>query len=161
LIEEGADVLTTYDAFGGYGHRDHVHVHRVGQRAAEIADTPVVLEATVKREAIQKALRILARFGVRPGGAVAAEFDNAFSAGCDITHQVDVRRWARQKHAAMKAHASQSSGGSDIRTLAFLVRLPMPVFRRALGREWFVEVGRAVDGPPLDDVFTSLRMAQS
>jgi LmbE family N-acetylglucosaminyl deacetylase len=161
LIEEGADVLTTYDAVGGYGHRDHVQVHRVGKRAAELAHTPVVLEATVKRESIQKALRILARFGVRPGGAGAAQFDHAFSAGRDITHQVDVRRWARQKHAAMKAHASQTSGGSDIRTLAFLLRLPMPVFRLALGREWFVEVGRPASTPLLDDVFTSLRTVQS
>ncbi|MDX6288073.1 MAG: hypothetical protein QOG53_3558 [Frankiales bacterium] len=160
LTEEGADVLTTYDAVGGYGHRDHIHVHRAGQLAATIAGTPVVLEATVKRESIQKALRLLRLVGVRPGGARTAHFNNAFSAARDITHQIDVRPWTRQKRAAMQAHVSQTSGGSDIRTLAFLLRLPMPVFRRVLGREWFVEVGRPVSAAPLDDVFASVRMAQ-
>ena len=51
LVEERADVLTTYDAAGGYGHPDHVQVHRVGRRAAELAGTPLVLEATVDRPA--------------------------------------------------------------------------------------------------------------
>ena len=31
LRGEQADVLTTYDAAGGYGHPDHVQVHRVGR----------------------------------------------------------------------------------------------------------------------------------
>ena len=35
LREEQADVLTTYDPRGGYGHPDHVHVHEVGRRAAD------------------------------------------------------------------------------------------------------------------------------
>ena len=30
LEEERADVLTVYDEHGGYGHPDHVQVHRVG-----------------------------------------------------------------------------------------------------------------------------------
>ena len=37
LREEDADVLTVYDPNGGYGHPDHVHVHAVGHRAAELA----------------------------------------------------------------------------------------------------------------------------
>lgn len=52
LLEESADVLNVYDAAGGYGHPDHVHVHRVGIRAAAIAGTPIVLEATVDRRLI-------------------------------------------------------------------------------------------------------------
>lgn len=40
LAEERADVLTVYDEHGTYGHPDHVHVHRVGVRAAELADRP-------------------------------------------------------------------------------------------------------------------------
>ena len=43
-------MLTTYDAAGGYGHPDHVQVHRVGRLAARMAGTPVVLEATVDRD---------------------------------------------------------------------------------------------------------------
>ena len=37
LEEEHADVLTIYDENGNYGHPDHIQVHRVGVRAAEIA----------------------------------------------------------------------------------------------------------------------------
>ena len=50
LVEEGADVLVTYDEHGGYGHPDHVQVHRVGMRAADLAGTPVVYMATMNRD---------------------------------------------------------------------------------------------------------------
>ncbi len=40
LRAEQADVLTCYDAHGGYGHPDHIQVHRVGLRAAELAGPP-------------------------------------------------------------------------------------------------------------------------
>ena len=47
LDEEQVDVLLGYDANGGYGHRDH-KVHHVARRAAELAGTPRLLEATVR-----------------------------------------------------------------------------------------------------------------
>src|SRR6185437_12527289 len=50
LREEAAGALTTYDDNGGYGHPDHIQVHRVGTRAAEIAGTPHVFEATTNRD---------------------------------------------------------------------------------------------------------------
>jgi LmbE family N-acetylglucosaminyl deacetylase len=37
LRAEGADVLTAYDEHGNYGHPDHIAVHRVGHRAAQLA----------------------------------------------------------------------------------------------------------------------------
>jgi LmbE family N-acetylglucosaminyl deacetylase len=157
LEQERADVLTTYDAHGGYGHPDHVQVHRAGHVAARLAGTPVVLQATVPREAIQRAMRIIGRLGLRPGGFSAADFAAAFTPKREITHAVDVRRLVRQKRAAMAAHVSQAAGGADVRTLALLLRLPRPLFRLALGREWFVEPGRAVTGVPTDDVFATLR----
>jgi len=46
LTDEHADLLLSYDPQGGYGHRDHVRVHQVGARAAELAGVRVV-EATV------------------------------------------------------------------------------------------------------------------
>ena len=45
LTDEQADVLTIYDDHGTYGHPDHIQVHRVGVRAAELAGTPRVYEA--------------------------------------------------------------------------------------------------------------------
>ena len=56
LEEERADVLTVYDDHGIYGHPDHIQVHRVGVRAAELAGTPRVYEATVNRDADQRGM---------------------------------------------------------------------------------------------------------
>ena len=157
LVEERADVLTTYDAQGGYGHRDHVQVHRVGALAARLAHTPVVLEATVDRSRLQATARVMAR---TPGLARLVppdRFAGAYTARSDLTHEVDVRRHLEAKRAALAAHASQSSGGRGVRTLALLRRIPPPLLAPVLGREWFREPGRPAGGPLLDDVFASLR----
>jgi LmbE family N-acetylglucosaminyl deacetylase len=153
LEEERADVLTVYDEAGGYGHPDHVRVREVGVAAAQAAGTPRVLEATVSREALQRGVRLLNRLGVRPGGMRAADLDGAYRSQTQITHQIDVRRQLRAKRAALAAHASQTTGGADVRTVALLARLPWPLSRAVLGREWFVEVGRDVPDKPLDDLF--------
>src|SRR4051794_18353832 len=52
LREERADVITIYDERGNYGHPDHIQVHRVGHRAAELAGTPQVFEATMNHDYI-------------------------------------------------------------------------------------------------------------
>ena len=54
LEEESADVLSVYDDHGGYGHPDHIQVHRVGHRAAELVGTPRVFEATMNRDLIRE-----------------------------------------------------------------------------------------------------------
>lgn len=165
LLDERADALTIYDPAGGYGHPDHVQVHRVGRRAAEIAGTRLVLEATADRRWLARAGAVLRRFSaVRALGRGAATGQSvlatAYTASGDLTHRVDVRAYTGAKRAAMQAHASQADGGDGARTLALLLRLPRPVFRRVLGREWFVEPGRpsASAGAALqDDIFASLR----
>jgi LmbE family N-acetylglucosaminyl deacetylase len=157
LREEQADILTSYDPAGGYGHPDHIQVNRVGRRAAELAGTRVLLEATVDRTALRRVLRLIR--WVKPGVAdLAAErFEQAFTERALLTHEVDVRPYWRQKRAAMHAHASQATADTGDRTLAWFLRLPGPVFRRAFGREWFVEPGRTAAQPLLDDVLASVR----
>jgi hypothetical protein len=59
-----------------------------------------------------------------------------------ITHEVDVRRYAAQKRAALAAHKHPVSGrGRMARLLRVLVRSPLPMFRIACGTEWFTEPG--------------------
>jgi LmbE family N-acetylglucosaminyl deacetylase len=157
LLEEEADVLTIYDPAGGYGHPDHVQIHHVGIRAAELAATPVVLEATVDRGLLQRALRVISRVPGVPADFAPDRFAKAYTATEALTHRIDVRRFARHKRAAMAAHASQASSDGGDRTLAVLLKLPFPLFRWALGHEWYVERGRAPGGPLLDDLFASLR----
>jgi LmbE family N-acetylglucosaminyl deacetylase len=151
LDEEHADVLTSYDPRGGYGHPDHVQVHHVGALAAELAGTPRVLQATVDRRALRPALAV-ARLAGR--WLPSPPLDGAiFTPHEDLTHAVDVRAYLRQKRAALRAHTSQTEGGRGPRTLAVLSRLPAPLFAAVAGREWFIEAGR-VPGPTLaDDIF--------
>ncbi|TDD22633.1 PIG-L family deacetylase [Kribbella turkmenica] len=156
LREERADALTIYDPAGGYGHPDHRQVHAVGAYAGQRAGTPLVLEATIDRALIQRLIRLVGAIpGVLPEVRVA-DYDGAYSPAPAITHQVDVRAYARQKRAAFRAHASQASSDHGQRTLGLLLKLPLWMFRLVLGREWYVEHGR-LPGKPLDDLFASLR----
>jgi LmbE family N-acetylglucosaminyl deacetylase len=139
LREEGADVLTVYDPHGGYGHRDHIRVHDAGIMAAASAGTPRVLEATIPRESLMRVVRLLNLIGIRPGGMTAARFSRAYRSRTEITHEIDVRPWLPAKLAALSAHASQTGGGGDVRTIRLLSRLPRPLALRVLGREWFLE----------------------
>jgi LmbE family N-acetylglucosaminyl deacetylase len=135
LDEEHADLVTIYDPAGGYGHPDHVQVHRVGRRAAEIAGTKIVLEATVNRDPLLKGVRLAARFYPKLD---VRSFESAYSAGADITHRINVRRHARVKRASMAAHATQATGGDGDRTLGALLKIPYPAYRFVFGTEWYI-----------------------
>jgi LmbE family N-acetylglucosaminyl deacetylase len=154
LREEQADVLLTYDANGGYGHRDHVKAHHVGARAAELAGTPRVLQATVPRDLIVRAIRWAPRLYRFPPEFDPTSFDRAYSPKAAITHRIDVRRYASQKRAAMRAHASQASAddGAD-RTLAAFLRIPRPLFDLVFGREWYVDAARPTGAGVVHGVF--------
>ena len=63
LDEEEPDVLTVYDDIGGYGHPDHIQVHRVGMRAAELSAVPVVAQQTINRDWLARGRRELVAAG--------------------------------------------------------------------------------------------------
>jgi LmbE family N-acetylglucosaminyl deacetylase len=157
LRAEQADVLTIYDRHGGYGHPDHVQVFRVGTLAAQQAGTRVVLEATVDRDRLQRAARLLSWLPGARRLVPPSRFGSAYLPASELTHRVDVRRHLAAKRAALAAHASQATGGTSLRTVALLLRLPAPVLGLVLGREWFREQGRTPTPELLDDVFASLR----
>jgi LmbE family N-acetylglucosaminyl deacetylase len=157
LDEEGAEVLTMYDPEGGYGHPDHIHVHRVGSLAAQMASTAVRLEVTVDRRALQRALRLIAWSTRANADFSPARFNSLYTHPDRITHRVNVSGYLRQKRASMQAHLSQTTADHTTRTLTRFLQLPDPLFRLAFGREWFVEQNRAPSKPPLDDVLASLR----
>ena len=108
LRDEHADLLLSYDPQGGYGHRDHVRVHRVGARAAELAGVRVV-EATVRRELAARFARVLFLLSL----VTRHRLDEMRSYGMPqsaITHRIDVRGYAAQKRAALTAHHTPLSG---------------------------------------------------
>ncbi|CAB4987682.1 MAG: GlcNAc-PI de-N-acetylase [Actinobacteria bacterium] len=148
LAEEHADVLTVYDENGGYGHPDHIQVHRVGVRAAEIAKTPRVYEATMNRDAIKR-FAITHQAEARDRG-IETPFENPeeITMGtpeADITTTVDVRDFVDIKRAALAEHASQVDGNS------FFLAIPVEIFRDLFGQEWFIRRGPSPlgqDGQP-------------
>ncbi|MFT3898976.1 MAG: PIG-L family deacetylase [Gordonia sp. (in: high G+C Gram-positive bacteria)] len=144
LRDEQADVLLSYEANGGYGHRDHVRVHHVGERAAELAGTPRVLYATMPRETLMRGLRRSQRLHL-PYLYPADVVPTAYSPAATITHRIDVRPYARAKKRAALCHASQVPPRARF--------VPMALFRLVGGREWFVERGVTPTGKPADWFF--------
>src|SRR4051812_30114726 len=140
LVEEHADVLTTYDAAGGYGHPDHVQVHQVGLLAARMAETPVVLEATVDRDLLLRVTRLLRYAAALLPVPHLPDLRTAFTPRPELTHRVDVEPHLEAKVRALRAHETQTVSDEGLRTIAFLLRLPGPLRRRVLGTEWFREV---------------------
>lgn len=153
LREERADVLTTYDPNGGYGHPDHVRVHQVGRRAAELAATPSVLEATINRELLQLAAQLAPTMGFElPPEVVPPDLSRWYAAPEEITHTIDVNGFLDRKRASMEAHASQTTAStSTVRTLQVFLSLPDEAFAAAFGTEWFID--RARPGTEARDLF--------
>ncbi|MCU1395223.1 MAG: putative hydrolase [Ilumatobacteraceae bacterium] len=143
LREEHADVVTTYDWHGNYGHPDHIKVHVVGNRAAELASTPAVYEMTVNRDAIMR--QVAAAREADDGSAFGGDdFDPTGPADdgnpmgmpeAEITHAVDVRDYIGAKRASMRCHRSQ------ITDTSFFLQMPEEVFAEAFGTEWFIKHG--------------------
>jgi len=141
LREERAEILIGYDPNGGYRHRDHIRVHEVAERAAKLADTPRVLQATLPREPIIRVYRLASMLRLVKRHD-AAEVRGSFTPRAEITHRIAVRRFADKKRAALACHVSQTSGtGRSARLFGLMVRLPVPVFGLLFGREYYVEIG--------------------
>ncbi|WP_091512753.1 PIG-L family deacetylase [Amycolatopsis sacchari] len=144
LREENAEVLTCYDDNGGYGHPDHIQVHRVGMRAAELAGTPRVFQSTVNRDHMRRGVAEMADAGL-PLPSLE-EIEGIGKPESEITTVVDVTPWLEYKRQAMRAHPSQISEDS------FFLGTPDDVFRYTFGTECFIRVG-AEPGELTDDLF--------
>ncbi len=151
LTEEDADVLTIYDSDGGYGHPDHIQVHRVGLRAAELAGTPRVFEGTMNRDHLKRSMLAAIEAGTMPGDDTPSvdDFDSFGRPETAITTTVDVRPFLDQKRASMRAHASQISETS------FFLQMPPEAFEQGFGWEWFIRHG-VPDDHRDDDLFADL-----
>ncbi|KAB2806895.1 GlcNAc-PI de-N-acetylase [Pimelobacter simplex] len=138
LDDEDADLLTGYDDRGGYGHPDHLQVHRIARRAQELATRrPLLLEATLDRTWLVRLLRVVRPLARRLPG-LTLPGDDIYSPRGPALLRIDVRDRLAAKRAALAAHATQAGGG--VRTLRLLLALPRPLARRLLGVEWFLRV---------------------
>jgi LmbE family N-acetylglucosaminyl deacetylase len=144
LDEEDADVVIGYDWHGGYGHPDHVKVHHVVRRAAELAARrPRLLESTMNRDEM---IRLVAMG--REAGMEVDDFDpeqpmddgNPFGSPEDeITWRVDVSAFLDRKRASLEAHRSQATD------IELFLSMPAEVFDLFFGHEHLIEPGD--DGP--------------
>ncbi len=155
LREENAEVITVYDWHGIYGHPDHIKVHQVGHRAAELAGTARVFETSMNRDAIVALQQAAREIGQSIGDddqdfdpSAAADDGNPFgSAVHELTLAVDVSGYTKQKRAAMACHRSQ------ITDTSFFLQMPDDLFALAFATEWFIERGVDPAGPQPGWVF--------
>jgi LmbE family N-acetylglucosaminyl deacetylase len=142
LREVAADVVVVYDWHGNYGHPDHIQVHRVGHRAADLAGTPRRYESTMNRDFM---VRMFETMGPPPDGMEGEDvFDprapmddgNPFgSTEEELTLAVDVTPYLEQKRRALAAHASQ------VTDIGMFLSMPPEVFTALFGTEWYIEPG--------------------
>jgi LmbE family N-acetylglucosaminyl deacetylase len=140
LADEEADVLVTYDEHGGYGHPDHIQVHRVSMAAADLADTGVVYLSTMNRDFMAS---LASRLGESDWSPPAGSTDGLATMGepeSRLTTEVDVTGWIDRKRESMRVHASQISEDS------FFLAMPEDVFALVWGREWYIRVRPPVTG---------------
>ncbi len=168
LDEESADLLTIYDEIGGYGHPDHLQVHRVGELAAELAGTPLVFESTMHRETMRSAfaeIEAMAAAQSPSGGAPEAGDDSDGSSGAleageqttgpqaadaeqaaaaELDHEMFGTPGAAITHAVdvtpwiERKRAAMAAHASQIGEDSVFLAMPPEMFRRVFGTEWYV-----------------------
>ena len=149
LADEAPDVLVVYDPDGGYGHPDHIQVHRVGHRWAETANIDRVRWVTMNRDAIRTSIEAAladedswSDDGMLEQRRDRAESESFGMPDAEITHAIDVSTVIGRKRAAIAAHASQIAPES------FFLAMPDEQFASAFGTEWFVDPGNPRRGGP-------------
>lgn len=134
LGQENPAVLTVYDPNGGYGHPDHIQVHRVGTAAAAEAGVTKVYWATMNRDQIrrQMAAQDAAEALLDEERRERASEEDFGMPESEITHAIDVSDVLDTKRQAMEAHASQITPES------FFLAMDEDNFKVAFGTEWYV-----------------------
>jgi LmbE family N-acetylglucosaminyl deacetylase len=134
LAEERPEAFTIYDEFGNYGHPDHIQVHRVGVRAAEMAPVERVYEVTINRDHFRRLMARAAELGLPDVSELPDIEDIGDHMGLPeelLTTAVDVTTHLDVKRRAMAAHASQIAENS------FFLGMSAEAFAAAFGTEWY------------------------
>jgi N-acetyl-1-D-myo-inositol-2-amino-2-deoxy-alpha-D-glucopyranoside deacetylase len=114
LREVRPRVVVTYDDNGGYGHPDHIQVHRVTMAAVDLAGDAApekVYASAVPRSLLQQGLEYFKAVG-DPGFFEGAESVDDLPFGTPdelVTTAIDGREFVGRKMAALRCHRSQVS----------------------------------------------------
>jgi mycothiol S-conjugate amidase len=147
-------VVITFNTYGGYGHPDHIKIHRAAIAAFFAAGTeqyPEQLAAGLTPWRPSKLylstfgpawlrfnvrmMQLMRRDPSRVGANKDIDLVRALSEVTDSTTLIDSRAYLDQKQAAWLCHASQLGG-----ITGRLLRLPRPVRRRFTAFEQFTRV---------------------
>jgi LmbE family N-acetylglucosaminyl deacetylase len=160
------EIMTVYDPFGGYGHPDHIQVHRVGTAAffgcRDLGWFP--LEEGEEYWAPSKLywgasgrtrMQAMAKYWdepENPDDEDARWWENRGIPDDEITTVIDVRDEVDRKLAALRAHRTQ------IPPDWFLLRVPPEGQHEMMGFESFLRIFSTVSSSfPEDDLFAGLR----
>lgn len=133
------DMIIGYDPSGGYGHPDHKRVSELGRAVAERTGIKLY-EASLPREPYARVADVVTKVAkiIPPLTKVdVASWETAYLPKNELAVRVDARAEALTKRAALKAHASQGTGG--LRTVTLLRAMPVGLFRKLYGIEWYAE----------------------
>ncbi|MGE0215578.1 N-acetyl-1-D-myo-inositol-2-amino-2-deoxy-alpha-D-glucopyranoside deacetylase [Mycolicibacterium sp.] len=131
-------VVVTYDPNGGYGHPDHIHVHRVSTAAVEAADWPVpkLYWTVTSTAALSTGLNDMT--DLPPEWIRVSGNDLGFGFADDaIDAEVDATAQLPAKVAALRAHRTQVTVADHGRAFALSNNIALPI----TGREHYVLVG--------------------
>ena len=144
-------VVVTYDAFGGYGHPDHIRAHEITMMAAPQAESVErVFHTVASRNAVRAGLAAL-RAG-EPVFEVPADGELPTTPDEEITTVLDVAAHLPAKVAALRAHATQLAVVDDgLLYFALTNEIAQPI----LGRDFFVLAHGPAEGAA-DDLFGGL-----
>lgn len=134
IAELRPHVVVTYDPNGGYGHPDHIHVHRVTTAAVEAATWPVpkLYWTVTSTSALAAGLAMLtdvpeqwvrltdAQVGSGSYGSFGFD-DDAIDAAVDVPDRLPA------KVAALRAHQTQVSVSPDGRAFALSNDVALPI----------------------------------
>jgi LmbE family N-acetylglucosaminyl deacetylase len=160
------EVMTIYDPFGGYGHPDHIQVHRIGIAAffgcrdlgwypldeAEEYWEPQKLYWGAWSRGRMKSYAQYFEAGEDEDPEERAWWENRGIPDREVSATVDVSEFANLKIDALKAHRSQ------IPADWMMLRVPVEARSEVFGTELFQRIFSTVESPlPESDLFAGLR----
>jgi len=145
IREVNPGVIVSYDAYGFYGHPDHIQAHRVTALAhAQAAPHAKRYATAMPRWVLEDALRLPPDSPFTPSSDLSASVPED-----QVTTAVDAEQFLDRKLAAMRAHATQ------ITVEAPFYALSNGFGQRALGTEYYTLLtGQPGPGAPYEsDLF--------
>jgi N-acetyl-1-D-myo-inositol-2-amino-2-deoxy-alpha-D-glucopyranoside deacetylase len=143
LREVKPQVVVSYDAFGGYGHPDHIRAHEITTAAcAQVSDVERVFHAVTSRDATNAGVAALENvpeaFRLPEPGELPVTPDE------DITTVIDISEHLIAKRRALRAHSTQVSVWDEGYALSNCIAQPL------VGSEYYVLAKGPAEGAATD-----------